>query len=66
MISFLIKFCILPLNYDDENDTYSFKWLTSKTIIHILLFVGSLLSCCLFQFFLVEAYGMDYSAFVGE
>ena len=61
-----MKFSLLPLIFNNEKDTYSFKWLTPKAIIHVFILGGSLIGPYMFQFFLISAYGMSLSTFVGK
>ena len=39
-IKFLIRICFLPLNIDEETETLSFKFLSLKSLLYVVLYIG--------------------------
>ena len=46
-LKFLINICFLPITFKENDGTVRFKWMSRKTLVHIFIYGGGYVFCCI-------------------
>ena len=45
-LKFLIRICFLPITFDENEGKIRFKWISLKTLLHVVIYCVSYVLCC--------------------